>query len=209
MTVDVEGNITIAVRHSKEEPPPLVEKLKLLRLRELELKERRQQRWLSKAQAKDDATDATDATDTTGPSKRSQKRARQKQLRQARQAEQDFKVQELQARLQGALDGAFQYTGGILLDLAGKACDELSKLAAAKAAAGEGVAVARHAVLEPQGEPRNVTALAGTVGAALGDEDYGSAVVSSFRGKRVDETLACLGGLCFASLQRPCELVAG
>lgn len=43
----------------KEEPPPLVEKLKLLRLRELELKERRQQRWLSKAQAKDDATDAT------------------------------------------------------------------------------------------------------------------------------------------------------
>ena len=82
-----------------------------------------------------------------------------------------------------------------MLDLAGKACDELSKLAAAKAAAGEGVADARHAVLEPQGEPRNVTALAGTVGAALGDEDYGSAVVSSFRGKRVDETLVCFNSL--------------
>ena len=101
----------------------------------------------------------------------------------------------MQARLQGALDGAFQYTGGFLLDLAGKACDELSKLTAAQAAAGEGVAVARQAVLEPQGKLRNVTALAGTVGAALGDEDYGSAVVSSFRGKRVDETLVCFDAL--------------
>ena len=205
MTVDKLGNITIAVRHSKEEPPAMVEKTRDLRLQELEIIARRQHRWASKAQAKDtaDASSDVDAgSDAAQPSKRSQKRARQKQQRQARQAEQDAKVQELQARLQGALDGAFHYTGEALLDVAGKACDELSKLAAAKAAAGEGAALARHAVLEPQGEPRNVTALAGTVGAVLGDEDYGSIVVSSFRGERVDKTLACFDKLCVRLLAR-------
>ena len=75
VTVDRQGIVSIEVRHSHEEPPPVVEKVKELLLQKLDIMEQKQQRWVAKAQAKADSSDASAAKK---PSKSAAKRARQK-----------------------------------------------------------------------------------------------------------------------------------
>ena len=84
VTLQPDGSITIEVRHSKEEPPALVEQMRALRLAEFDITKQRQQRYASKVQAKE-ASAASGAADGERPlSKRARRRRRQKARRRAR-----------------------------------------------------------------------------------------------------------------------------
>ena len=96
VTVDRQGIVSIEVRHSHEEPPPVVEKVKELLLQKLDIMEQKQQRWVAKAQAKADSSDASAAKK---PSKSAAKRARQKAERR-RLAALGARVEEQQKQQQ-------------------------------------------------------------------------------------------------------------
>ena len=95
VAMQLDGTINIEVRHSKEEPPALVEQMRALRLAELDITKQRQQRYASKVQAKE-TNASSDASDGEQPlSTRARRRRRKK-------AAQDAKILALQQQLAGA-----------------------------------------------------------------------------------------------------------
>lgn len=108
--MQLDGTITIEVRHSKEEPPALVEQMRALRLAELDITKQRQQRYASKVQAKEASAGSGDAADGEQPlSTRARRRRRKKAAqvaknlaRQQQEAAQDAKILALQQQLADA-----------------------------------------------------------------------------------------------------------
>lgn len=191
-------HVEVDVKHSKESVPPLVDAHENTRLAAAAAEERRQQRWIEKVEQKSRSTSAPAASPApSGPSKSARKRER-KRLKNEEQAAQLRLLQEEKAAADSQREAHLQG----LLRQALTRVTEMAKSAAAADRNNKKI-VARHAVLEQDGEPQPVAVLADTVGSACSDEEFGDKLRKAIDGTPADRLTAALEHLVTKDLFLP------